>query len=248
MQPLNLVIIEDERIVAADLAARLGRAGYRITAIVDTGEEAIARFAEWKPDLVMVDIRLGGKLDGIQTVAKINEMANTPVIYLTAFSDQATWERAKATAPAAYLTKPFRERDIHSAIELAILARGSRGKPEAYGQGRGDQVYGLEDRCFIRTANSRFEKLHYADLLYLEAERSYCHVVTRGRRLLLSESLNQLHGKMDHPHIIRIHRSYAVNLQAIDCVEQRTVIVAGNILPIGDSYLAHVLNRMNFIQ
>lgn len=244
------MIIEDEAIVAEDVATRLQLAGYDIAAVADNGEEALASCQQVKPDLVMADIHLKGELDGIQTVERINELNPIPVVYLTAYSDTQTWERAKRTQPSAYLTKPFRERDIHSAIELAIIRyRESIATQPMQLDHRASspQKAQIVDGFFIRTENGRFEKLRLEDLLYLEADRSYCHVVTRQRRVILSESLNQLQEKFNHENLIRIHRSYVINKSAMEAIDHNTVVINGSVLPIGQSYEADFLSKIRFI-
>lgn len=250
MERIKIMIIEDEAIVAGDIAARLELAGYSIVAVVDRGEEAIETFSRVKPDVVMADIHLKGEMDGIQTVEQINQLNPVPVVYLTAYSDAQTWERAKRTRPSAYLTKPFRERDIHSAIELAIarlrkdtaiLVERHKDSPSSM------QTPAAPDHFFIRTENGRFEKLRLEDLLYLKADRSYCHVVTRQRQMVLSESLNQLQEKFNHEDLIRIHRSYVINRNAVEAIDHNTVVINGIALPIGQSYGADFLSGIQII-
>lgn len=244
------MIIEDEGIVAQDLAARLELVGYHIAGIVDNGEEALVQYPLWEPDLLMVDIQLKGDMDGIQTVNRINQLGSPVlVVYLTALSDKLTWEKAKATTPAAYLTKPFRERDIHSAIELAIANRdGQQHTGSATDPRSGRPLYRMGDRCFIRTDSGRFEKLLFDDLLYLEADRSYCRIITRNRDIVLAESLNQLQKQLEHPCLIRIHRSYVVNIMAIDVIDHNSVAVGGIVLPIGQSYQDDFFSKITFLR
>ena len=116
----RVLIVEDERIVAADLAGTLGGLGYEVVASVATGEDAVTRASELAPDLVLMDIRLGGQLDGIQAAALIKRHRDVPVVFLTAHSDDETLTRAIGTGPLGYLVKPFREPELRCAIELAL--------------------------------------------------------------------------------------------------------------------------------
>ncbi|MGK6353138.1 response regulator [Parapedobacter sp. DT-150] len=242
MESVRILIIEDEAIVAQDLAARLESAGYAVAAVVDNGEEAVAKCLHIEPDLVMADIHLKGKMDGIQTVERINQTNAVPVIYLTAYADAQMWERAKQTRPSAYLTKPFRERDIHSAIELAVTRhREKRDGPALHAPKP-------IDHFFIRIENGRFEKLALEDLLYLEADRSYCHVYTRQQRVTLSEPLNKLQERISHENLVRIHRSYVINTVAVEAIDHNTVIINGIVLPIGQSYEADFFSKIQFIR
>ncbi|MBW4538222.1 MAG: response regulator [Myxacorys chilensis ATA2-1-KO14] len=116
----RILVVEDERVVARDIEKRLKKLGYVVPASVASGEEAINKVAELRPDLVLMDIRLKGQMDGIEAAEQIRADFDTPVIYLTAYADEATLQRAKATEPFGYIVKPFDERDLHVAIEVAL--------------------------------------------------------------------------------------------------------------------------------
>jgi CheY-like chemotaxis protein len=120
----RLLIVEDERIVAEDLQELLKRLNYQVVGIASSGEEAIQKAEETRPDLVLMDIRLNGELDGIQAAETIWTHYNVPVTYLTAYADDSTLERAKATMPFGYILKPFEERDLRTTIEIALYKHG----------------------------------------------------------------------------------------------------------------------------
>ncbi|MCG5061726.1 MAG: EAL domain-containing protein [Limnoraphis sp. WC205] len=115
-----ILVVEDERLVARDLQATLEDMGYRIPEITDTGESAIQKVAEIQPDLVLMDIRLAGEMDGIEAANIITNHFHVPVIYITAHADEDTLSRAKLTEPFGYLVKPFDERDLKTTIEIAL--------------------------------------------------------------------------------------------------------------------------------
>jgi two-component system cell cycle sensor histidine kinase/response regulator CckA len=116
----NILLVEDERIVALDLASTLEELGYTIAASVNTGEAAVKQALKLRPNLVLMDIRLAGKIDGIEAAEQIRKEIDIPVIYLTAHSDEPTLARAKNTGPLAYLVKPFKSLELHCAIEIAL--------------------------------------------------------------------------------------------------------------------------------
>jgi signal transduction histidine kinase len=120
MANAKLLIVEDEEIVAFDIESTLKSLGYEVLAVVASGEEAIAFVATVHPDLVLMDIMLKGSIDGIQAAKEIHNHFNIPVIYLTAYGDISTLERAKITQPFGFLVKPFEERELHTAIEIAL--------------------------------------------------------------------------------------------------------------------------------
>ncbi len=120
MPKADILIVEDEAVVAADLAGKLQRAGYRSVGIAADGDEAVATAKATAPDLVLMDIRLGGDTDGIETAERIRAFRNIPIVYLTAHSDTDTLRRASATEPFGYILKPFEERDLTTQIEIAL--------------------------------------------------------------------------------------------------------------------------------
>ncbi len=120
MPNVKLLIVEDEEIVAFDIESTLHNLGYEICAVVASGEEAIASASASLPDLVLMDIMLKGSMDGIQAAAEIQKLFNIPIVYLSAYGDTNTIERARLTEPFGYLVKPFEEKELHIAIEIAL--------------------------------------------------------------------------------------------------------------------------------
>jgi len=115
----RVLVVEDEHLVALDIGLRLGRMGHAVT-IAHSGEEAVEIASSTPFDLVLMDIKLKGELDGINAAARIRGVHDVPVIYLTAYADNKTLERARETEPYAYVLKPFQERELKAAIELAV--------------------------------------------------------------------------------------------------------------------------------
>ncbi|MGF1481966.1 MAG: diguanylate cyclase domain-containing protein [Cyanophyceae cyanobacterium] len=115
----KILVVEDESIVAQDLQATLEYMGYSVPETADCGEEAIAKAADLKPDLALIDIRLIGEMDGIAAAERIGQF-DIPVVYLTAYADEETLARAKVTQPLGYLLKPVEARDLRATIEMAL--------------------------------------------------------------------------------------------------------------------------------
>ena len=120
MTQTAVLVVEDERIVGKDIEERLKDLGYRVIGVVSTGKSAIEKVELSGPDLVLMDIRLSGDLDGIEAAEAIRKRFDIPVIYLTAYADPSTLERAKITEPFGYILKPFNEHDLYSTIEMAL--------------------------------------------------------------------------------------------------------------------------------
>ena len=120
MASIGILVVEDEQIVAEDLRQLLTGMGYHVVGTAPTADDAIRLARETAPDLIMMDISLDGTMDGTEAAGKIAEFHDAPVIYLTAFADSAIIEKAKVTRPYGYILKPYQEREIRTAIEIAI--------------------------------------------------------------------------------------------------------------------------------
>ena len=116
----QILLVEDDSIIVMELEDRLYTLGYAVCTATAYGEEAIDKAAELGPDLVLMDIRLKGAMDGIEAAAEIRERYDIPVVYLTAYADNNTLQRAQITEPYSYIIKPFEDRELHIAIEMAL--------------------------------------------------------------------------------------------------------------------------------
>lgn len=119
-QPTKLVIVEDEAIVALDISMTLKKLGYQVIGIMTSGLEVMQCIPSLKPDIVLMDIRLRGDIDGIQLAEYIGSELGVPVIFVTGQADTVTLERAQAIKPAAYLLKPFSQLDLQDSIQRAL--------------------------------------------------------------------------------------------------------------------------------
>jgi diguanylate cyclase (GGDEF)-like protein len=124
----SILVVEDEVIVAQDIRRTLIALGYEVSATVATGEHAFRAAETWPPDLVLMDIRLKGPLDGVGTAARLQETHGMPIVFLTAHSDDATLARVKGTLAHGYVIKPFTDRELRTAIEIALSRHDSESK------------------------------------------------------------------------------------------------------------------------
>lgn len=116
----RILIVEDEKIISLDLRRRLERFGYDVCGMASTGSDAVNKAAELEPDIILMDIMLSGDKDGIEAATEIKRVHNIPVIFLTAYADDKTLDRAKAAEPFGYVLKPFKERELYSTIDIAL--------------------------------------------------------------------------------------------------------------------------------
>ncbi len=161
-----LMVVEDESVVAMDISGQLRNMGYRVCACVDNGREAIARAREERPDLVLMDVVIKGDMDGIATASVIGAEMHIPILFLTAYSDDQTVERATQAMPYGYLTKPFQARELRAVIEVALrkadverTLRNSERWLASVLHGVGDAVIATDSDGVVALANPAAERL-----------------------------------------------------------------------------------------
>ncbi len=128
MKKKRIMVVEDEGVTALNIRSTLEDIGYSVTSTVFTGEEAVQKAADDKPDLVLMDIVLDGKMDGIAAAGHIQSNDDIPVVYLTAHSDSKMLKRIKSTAPFGYIVKPYTDQELQMSVEIALYKHGMEKK------------------------------------------------------------------------------------------------------------------------
>lgn len=259
-EKINVMIVEDESIVALDLSTGLQQDGYQVIGIADNAADARELFEANEVDILLMDINIFGDKDGIDTVRELMTIKEIPVIYLTAFTDAATIERVKKTHPAAFLTKPYNINNVRIAIELALnnfaVVKEQQGKAKVISieeatdkskEIRSDKetILQMNDCIFVKQ-NYQFVKVKLPDILYVESDNNYVNIVTAEKKIALRISLNQLLEKIIFSNLVRIHRSYAVNIHTIQSFTEQDVLIGKLELPIGRNYKESFLKHFNF--
>jgi len=158
-EPVRLLVVEDEYILAINLQESLESLGYVVVDVVDTAEVAIQKAAELRPDLILMDIRLQGEMDGIQAAEQIWNQLQIPVIYVTGHSDKSTVERATLTCPFGYILKPVREKELYVAIQTALNRYEREQFLSTVLRGMGDGVVVVDNQLQIKYLNPAGEYL-----------------------------------------------------------------------------------------
>ena len=160
MSPNRILIVEDQNIIALDLKSRLQGLGYAVVATLSSGEEAVQVSGDLQPDLILMDIRLKGRIDGIEAAAEIRCAQDIPIIYLTAHSDEQTLQRARLTEPNGYLLKPIEDQELRLTIEMALykhkMERDRKQRERRLGailNGIGDAVIATDADGVVELAN-----------------------------------------------------------------------------------------------
>ena len=156
----KILVVEDEGVVALDLEHQLKELGYMVPAVVATGEDALRLVATTSPDIVLMDIRLAGDMDGIEAAVQVRAQFSTPVIFLTAHADDKTLDRAKRTQPTGYLIKPFGETELKTTIEIALVRHQLEQQERAYTQRLQHEIEARQ-RVEAALAHERDQLQHY---------------------------------------------------------------------------------------
>jgi two-component system cell cycle sensor histidine kinase/response regulator CckA len=151
----QIMIVEDMSIVALSTQNKLRRLGYAVPVVVASAEEAIGKVEETPVDLVLMDIMLEGEMDGVEAAEQIRERFQIPVVFLTSHSDNDTLQRAKISEPFGYVLKPFEERELHSAIEIALYKHKMERKLQENEQWLATTLSSIGDAVIVTDANER---------------------------------------------------------------------------------------------
>lgn len=241
-EKVTILIVEDDMIIAANLSIHLTSLGYEVAGILPRGEEAILHVREHSPKLLLMDINLKGAISGIETAKAIQNFKDIPIIYLTANNDDATFEKAKETHPKAFITKPFNKLSLQRTIAL-VVEQMREAKESSHNT---QHIEVLKDRIFVRH-NGRMEKLLLEDILYIEADRNYCTLITKKIKHILTCTLKVMEEKLPKSSFVRVHRSYIINISKLDVLADGHLEIGRKVIPIGKSHKELLLNRIRTI-
>ena len=243
-EKVKILVVEDNPVVAEDIKETLTRYGYEVVAVADNGQDALENVKSFDPDLALLDIHLKGDMSGIDVAKVISDQYAFPFIYLSAYSDNNTFEEAKVTKPHAYLVKPFNERELRLAIELALFSY-TKDTPE--GQPKNAQHdFLLRNAVFVKEGD-HFVKVLLKDILYIEAFGSYSKLYSGGRMFTIACNLNKITQKISEAEFVRIHRSYVVNLQHVSGINGDQIDISDVHLPVSSTYRKLLMERLRLV-
>lgn len=245
MPGIKIVLVEDDWIIAKEISYSLQDLGFDVAQTFDTGEEALSKIKEISPDIVLLDIHLAGTLTGIDVGKKLKEEHNIPFIFLTALADTQTIEKAKLVDPYAYLVKPVSAQSLYSTIEIT-LHNASRKKIDSPALPPMLENLTIDDGIFVK-ANKRLEKIMLRDILWVEAHDIYAMIFTVTAKYLLNSSLKVIEEKFPAAKFVRVHRSYIINLDKVDAIEESDLIINKQPIPVGKTYRENLMKRLSFL-
>lgn len=242
---VNILIVEDDIILANDIAMRLAVLNLHSIGIALTVDRAVELLKENQNiDIVLIDITLKGIRDGIDLASIIKSEYNLPFIFLTSHMDESIVERAKNVGAYAYILKPFNNRQVSIAIELALVnfsndtANKNLIDTKAFSK-RENQVLQINNSLFLKK-DYHFERVIINEILFLEADSNYTTIYTNVGRFLYSVVLKNIELKFPSDRFLRVHRSYLVNVSSIDGFEGNILHIGRHRVPVSKSHREEV--------
>ncbi|MGW8123052.1 LytR/AlgR family response regulator transcription factor [Roseivirga echinicomitans] len=242
---MNVLIVEDEPNYSDTLEMFIDELGYHVTGVAQDGNKAKKLFQNNRPDIVLMDINIKGNITGIELAKEFQSIQPTPIIFITSFDDKETFEKAKETAPHAYLIKPFDPGRLERCMELALQRAHSED----------DKVFDEEsnavlakDSFFVKERN-RLVKVNINDIFWVEVDDKYTILHVEEKKYVLRQSLKYLCEKLDPSVFVQTHRSHIVNAAKIEDIDLQLSVVRinGNEIPLGKSYKDDLIKRLQML-
>jgi len=228
---MNILIVEDELLIAEDISEMLEEIGHKTFAICKSATEVAKALELGKPDLALLDIRIYGDVDGVEVGRHLQDQHQIPGVFLTSHSDKAIVDRALKNNPLGYLVKPVKQGDLFVSLQMAERQINEQKKTEA--------------PSISIKLNGLMRKVNVYDITHLESDNNYTHLHINGERYTTSKVLKLWLQEPELSHFVRVHRSYAVNPERIDGVNARQVNLGQIVLPIGRKYKAEIDDILN---
>ena len=244
---IRVLIVEDEFITMDMLRDYLEQSGYEVSGDAMRAEEALDILERFDTDIVMLDINLKGNKDGIWIAEQIRLHYHIPFIFLSAYSDAATIQRAASTNPYGYLVKPFSQADIFAAIEVALKNYAKEVRPlELPEQNWADAGELLINQFIFIKDNSSFKKITIADIRYIQAFKNYIELNMNGQRIVIRSTLQRFAHILPQKYFIQIHRSFVVNVRFVEEINPDSVTVGTEKIPLSKSHKDDFIKKFNF--
>ncbi len=236
MELLKVAIVEDNALVAKDIQIKVEKIGFSVAGLAKNGNELKALLQDVKPDVLLMDIDLNDKENGIDLAEEIQHRHNIPVIFVTGLRHDVIKQQAYKTKPFGYLSKPLQLNDLKSTIELAVLHSNKEV-----------QLMGTNAQPIFFKDDSKLIGARLEHILWLDADGSYCKIHMKNNPIPIHKSMSMglLLSKLDCEYLVRIHKSTAVNLMWVDKIQDNQVFIAGQKLPIGKHYREEFLSKLN---
>ncbi|MFD2587156.1 LytR/AlgR family response regulator transcription factor [Croceitalea marina] len=248
--PIKILIVEDNVIIADDMQSMLEEIGYEVVDNVIVYEQAVEVLKNNHIDLVLIDIILASDKTGIDLGKHIRDVYNIPFVFVTSNSDKATVENAKTVKPDGYLVKPFEQQDLYTSIEIALSNFNYSNKTNNntdVDNDEGDSFMSnsvLKDSIFVKKQHLYY-RIQFGDIQFIKADNVYLEVNTVDKKFLVRSPLKDYLEKLPKGKFYRAHKSYIVNVDHIDAINSKDIMINNTLIPISKDFKEFIISSMN---
>ena len=242
MSQFKILIVEDDPMISESLTDIINVLGHEVVGIADNAIKAIELCNENEPNIALLDIQIGGDVDGVELAEMINDEFDIPFIFTTAFADSETIGRARDKGPFGYLVKPYGVKDLNAAIEVAMGAFQRLKKAEK--KGGGGQI--IERNIFLKV-DSKLVKVKIDDILYVEAKGDYALFKTKAKGYIVHGTMKKFQQRLHDYNFQKVHRSFIVNLDKIVDIEESNLLIEDKVIPVSRANKEALMERLNML-
>ena len=237
----KILLVEDNINLAENVKEILTIQGYEVSEILNKAEEANSQIEKHFPDLILLDIQLSGKKNGIDLAEELRESMTIPIVFLTSSSGKEIVKKVSHIKPDGFIIKPFTAESMITSIELALQTFKKSIKTDS-------KIVGAEvpvtSEIFIRESGW-LKKILTKDIEWIKAEGSYTHIYVKGKQYTLRNTVKEVVQKLPEKQFARIHKSYIVNMKKVDALSSTAVKIDETEIPVGRNFYQALLKNIN---
>ncbi|MCD4794767.1 MAG: response regulator [Bacteroidales bacterium] len=243
---INVLIVEDEYTIALDIEERLKQMKFSVAGIAAGYDKALPILFNKNPDIVLLDINLGDGKSGIDLAELIHKKFDIPVIFLSAYSDDATFKKAQAANPMGFIIKPFKDEDLDHGIKLALQRYKEIKQNDNISRQTNIEINTTDNFVFIKD-KGQILRINKKEILWLEAMDNYTIVHILKEKHIVNSFLKDVLAKLNSRNFFRIHKSHAVALDKITKIEDNLIFIDKIYLIISRKYKKELMDRLNLL-
>lgn len=243
MSNLKVLVVEDDPMISESLCDILEMLEHEVIGVAENADEAIEICNEKTPDIALLDIQIGGDIDGVDLSELINQQFDLPFIFTTAYADDTTVRRAREKGPFGYVVKPYGVKDINAAIEVAMSAYERLKDAESKAGGMSKII----DKSMFIKVDYKLIRVMVDDILYVEAKGDYALFKTEEKGYIVHTTMKRVTERLEEYNFAKVHRSYVVNLAKIVDIEESNLLIENKVIPISRANKETLIKRLNLL-
>ncbi len=243
---MKVLVAEDDVLVSAKMCSALANKNYTVIGPARKGAQAIELCQTNQPDIAILDWDLADNVNGLEVAQVLKSKLNIPIIFVTGRLEEHVRQLAIQQNAFAFINKPFNDRNLMNAIDLAVSSFATKEVEEEPIPSTNQQAYMMNDKIFVKK-NGAYIKLPINEILFIEATGNYATLHTNDGQLMASARLSALLEQINNKALLRVHRSFAVNMNNLEKFDDAFVHFPSKSIPLSKTYKADFMNHINLI-